>query len=204
MMNMYFSKLNRLGNFGVAICLACISSVALSEVESLTTEEFVQYGPEDAYWQFTATCKDGAERIVQRKTDGNNWCSKALEGYCDANRESAAEKVCSEAFVEEYANSEQVRKAEQEASRAKAQAEARKREDERRAADQRAAEQRARQAAAQAKAAEEAEKAKEAENQLSIEEQLLKIEQEKLDLRRQELELQKRAIEIEDILKTEE
>lgn len=200
---MVYKKITNLGLFGAAICLSCCSFMTFAAVDSLTTEEFVQYGPEDAYWQFTANCRDGAKRVVQRKTDGNDWCAKGLEGYCDVSREVAADKACGKDFAEAYANSEQVRKAQSDATQAKAQAAAQKRQAESRAAAQRAADQRTREAAERAKAAQQAKIARQAQNQISIDEQLLKIEQEKLELRRQELELEKRVMEIEKSLEAD-
>jgi len=195
-MNMYFKKMNLLGCVALAICLACLPSIAISAVDSLTTDEIVQYGPQDAYWQFTASCSNGAKRVVRRKTDSDNWCALDLDNFCDTNRENAAQKTCSESFDEQYAQSESVRKAQQEAANAAA----RMRNDERLATERRAAEQRAREAAAQARVEREAQRVEDARNQLSVEAQLLKIEQEKLQLQRQELQLMRRAMEIEEEL----
>ncbi len=174
------------------------SATAHAEVKSKTAEEFAQYGPEDAYWVFTVTCTDDTEHKVQRKTDGDLWCATAIEGFCDANRDVAADKVCGDEFGKAYAEQKSSIEAEQ-VARKQAEADA-----ERKRAEAAAAKQREEQVKQQAAARAQAEADAKAQRQLSIEEELLKIEQEKLDLRRQELELQERAVQIQELLDQEE
>ena len=172
------------------------SMPALAEVKSKTAEEFVQYGPEDAYWVFTATCADDQQRIIQRKTDGELWCIKDAEEFCDENRDKAADIACGPEFADSEAAEEQAREAarQAEAEAARAQAAERARQERQRQERERA------RAAEAERAAEQARQEAAAKDQISIEEQLLKIEQEKLELRRQELELQRRAVEIQALL----
>ncbi|GHA16832.1 hypothetical protein GCM10008090_28100 [Arenicella chitinivorans] len=196
------SKLGyKMGNvIGYAALVGSIvfTATASAQVKTKTAEEFAQYGPEDAYWVFTVTCEDDSEHKVQRKTDGDLWCAKEIEGFCDANRDIAADKVCGDAFGEAYAEQKNTIDAEQ-AARKQAEAESERKRSEAAAAKQR--EEQAKQQAAQRAQAEADAKV---QRQLSIEEELLKIEQEKLDLRRQELELQERAVQIQELLDQEQ
>ena len=139
-------------------------------MKSLSGEDFVQYGNEDAYWVFTAVCSDDSERKIQRKTDGTDWCGTDLTDFCDADKKAAAELICGSRYSEGLALQREASRAEQ--------------------ARQQAEQERRTQAAAAASNAE----------RIAIEEELISIEQEQIQLRRQELELQRRANKIEATL----
>jgi len=55
-----------------------VTQRAIAQLKSTTAENFAQYGPEDAYWVFSAICADDSERPIQRKTDGNQWCGQDI------------------------------------------------------------------------------------------------------------------------------
>ena len=170
-----------------------ITTVALSLVLTLThhhdvaavkmsTEEFKEYAREDAYWVVSVDCENGSEaRIIQRKTDGDQWCSKELDGYCYDTKVEAADKVCGNQFSLAFSQVLESQRLEAQAQRQRAEAERKKIEQEK----QRKAEQE-----------------KDRQNRLAIEAELLEIEQQKLSLRKEELALQKRAVEIEKQLET--
>ena len=158
--------------------LALLLTAGLATTDALavklSTEEFKEYAREEAYWVVSVDCEDGSEsRTIQRKTDGDQWCSKDLDGYCYDTKVVASDKVCGSAFSVAFTQAIENQQAEERAAREK-------REQERK-----------RQQAAES----------ERQNKLAIEAELLEIEQSKLSLRRQELELQKRAVEIRDQLK---
>ncbi len=187
------------------------ASSAMSQVSSISSDNLVQYGKEDAYWVADVSCADDSKRPIQRKTDSNNWCGKEVEGFCDTTKESAAKKVCGAQYTSSLSLLEATKQAQNDAAQAEERANRAEREraDQRRLADQRIQQQRLereQQAARQKRVADEeqriaAEKRNATpaplETQISIQEELIQIEQEKLDLRRQELELQRRAVEIE-------
>ena len=175
--------------FGAAIALATGAFVAsVSNAATLSAEEFKEYAPEEAYWVVSVNCEDGSDsRVIQRKTDGNKWCGKDIDGFCFDTKDQAAESVCGTEYGNKLDQIKQSEAAKQRETSAQKQA-AEKAENDRRQAQARAAS--ARQQAAEAKR----------QNQIKIDEQLLKIEQEKLSLRRQELELQRRAVEIRESL----
>lgn len=168
--------------------LSVLMTANITNAAVLSAEEFKQYAPEEAYWVVSVDCEDGSDpRVVQRKTDGNEWCGKDVDGFCAATKKDAAEKVCSAEYSDALtqrgqAAAESQRRAEAQ-RQAAAEAARKRREDEARATA-------SRQQAAEAKR----------QNQIKIDEQLLQIEQEKLSLRRQELELQRRAVEIRESL----
>ncbi len=178
------------------IATVALTSTAQAEVASIAPENFAQYDKDEAYWVAEVSCKqtDGT-RTIQRKTDGNEWCGKDLPGFCDTDKDDAANKVCGAEYTSALAAIDDKIKAEKAA--AVAQARATKAEQDSAAAQRRQAQQervraqneRDRQAAAAP-----------LKKKISIEEQLIKIEQEKLDLRRQELELQRRAVDIQKLL----
>ena len=177
-----------------ALVIALLSTNALAQVKSVSGEDFVQYGSEDAYWVFTAVCGDDSERKIQRKTDGTTWCGKDIDTYCDADKGKAAELICGS----EYSNilESRLESARAEEARNRAAQEERNRQQRQQQADrQRAAQEQARrQRAAQAAAAASG------NERIAIEEELIAIEQEKIKLRREELELQRRAKDIETAL----
>lgn len=166
--------------FGATAALIASNAHAVT----LSGEEFKEYAPEEAYWVVSVNCEDGSDsRVIQRKTDGNKWCGKEVDGYCFDTKADAADKVCAADYT---ATLNQIKQAEREKERqeqARLQAERERRE-------------------AAAREAAEREKAAEAKRQaqIQIDEKLLQIEQEKLSLRRQELELQRRAVEIREAL----
>lgn len=186
----------------IVIASSLFATAAQAEVSSISSDNLVQYGKEQAFWVADVSCSDGSQRTIQRKTDGNEWCGKDVEGFCDSTKEGTATKICGAQYTSALALLETAKQAQNEAVQAEERARRAEREraEQRRLADKRIQEQRAereRQAAAAAAAAAAAEPLK---KQISIEEELLKIEQEKLDLRRQELELQRRAVEIQSLL----
>jgi len=185
------------------------SQSVIAQVKSKSPEEFVQYGREDAYFAFTATCSDDAKRVIQRKTDGNEWCAKDISGFCDENKDSAADKACSsefalalgtvtsskrEAIAAKEAEAQNARAAQQEEQKRQAQAAQQQLERQRAAELERERAQAL--AAAQTKARAKAKATQAAKNKLAIEEELLRIEEEQLELRKQEIELEQRAAEI--------
>lgn len=172
-----------------------LAEAAISQVSGISSENLVQYGKEQAYWVSNVSCADNSTRIVQRKTDGEQWCGKAIDGFCDVNKEAAAEKICSTGYTSALAALEASVRAQNSAAQAEARARRaeQEREQQRQLANQRIEQQRrAREQQAAVNAP--------LEKQINIEEELIKIEQEKLDLRRQELELQRRATEIQTLL----
>lgn len=182
----------------VVIASSLLATSAYAEVSSISSDNLVQYAKEEAYWVADVSCSDGSKRTIQRKTDGNEWCGKDVEGFCDSTKETTATKICGAQYSSALALLETAKQAQNDAAQAEERARRAEREraEQRRLADQRIEEQRLereRQAAAEAAAAP-------LKKQISIEEELLKIEQEKLDLRRQELELQRRAVEIQSLL----
>jgi len=179
----------------IVIASSLLATGAHAEVSSISSDNLVQYGKEEAYWVADVSCSDGSKRTIQRKTDGNEWCGKDVEGFCDSTKETTATKICGAQYSSALALLETAKQAQNDAAQAEERARRAEREraEQRRLADQRIEEQRVereRQAAAAAPL----------KKQISIEEELLKIEQEKLDLRRQELELQRRAVEIQSLL----
>jgi len=190
--------------FKPTLFLACtflFVNTAMSQVSSISNDELVQYAKEQAYWVANVTCASGGKRVVQRKTDGDEWCAKEIEGYCDAAKEGAAEKACTNDYTSALTARESARQAQANAAREQARARQaeQQRQEQRRLADQRIAQQRAERERQAAEAA-----AAPLKKQINIEEELIKIEQEKLDLRRQELELQRRAVEIQALLDKEQ
>ena len=178
------NSLSKLG-FSLAALLFTSSSMAVT----LSNEELQQYGPEEAYWVVTVDCEDDTpNRVIHRKTDGNEWCAKDFDGFCGGTKDATSEKVCGADYT-----------AQLEAQQLEAEAEAERRREEQAQRDaerRREAQAREQQAQARQAAAQQAE----IQNQISVDEELLRIEQEKLSLRRQELELQKRAVEIREAL----
>jgi len=178
------------------------AGTALSQVSSISSDNLVQYGKDDAYWVASVTCTDESERIIQRKTDGNEWCGKAIEGFCDSTKESTAAKICGAQYTSSLSLLEATKQAQNEAAQAEQRA---KRAEQERLAEQQRAEQRrlADQRVEQQRLEREKKAAAAAaplKRQITIDEELIQIEQEKLNLRRQELELQRRAVEIEALL----
>jgi len=176
---------------GASAIAGALLIVSGSIAATLSGESFKQYGAEEAYWVISVSCEDGsAARVIQRKTDGNEWCGKDADGFCAADKASAADKVCSA----EYSGILNERKQAQAAKIAK-EREEKAREQARQQAARDAREKAARETAARQRAAEASRQSK-----IKIDEDLLQIEQEKLSLRRQELELQRRAVEIREAL----
>ena len=168
-----------------------LTATAAAQVSSISSDNLVQYGKDQAYWESEVSCSDDSKRTIQRKTDGSEWCGKDIEGFCDATKESAATKICGTQYSSALALLETAKQAQNDA----AQAEQRARQaEQQRARQDRLANERQLELERQQAAAAPLKK------KISIEEELLKIEQEKLDLRRQELELQRRAVEIEALL----
>lgn len=161
-------------------------------VSTISSEEFAQYGREDAYWVFTVQCTDDDKgRIVQRKTDGSLWCGKDIEGFCDDDKNAAAEKVCSSEYSQALINISEQQEQQQQTLADQQRAEKRATEER-----QRAARARERAATERAKAAEQRRQAAAEElrrNEISIEQKILELEQQELELRRKELEIQRRA-----------
>ncbi len=173
---------------GSAILLSGLIVSSASNAAVLSAEEFKQYAPEEAYWVVSVDCQDGTEpRVIQRKTDGTQWCGKEVEGFCFTERSKAAENVCASEYTATVNEKAEAQAEQQRVAQAQRQAQ------EKAARDQREAQARA---SAARKQAEEAKR----QSQIRIDEQLLQIEQEKLSLRRQELELQRRAVEIRESL----
>lgn len=178
----------------VVIASSLFTTGVYAEVSSISSDNLVQYGKEQAFWVADVNCSDGSKRTIQRKTDGNEWCGKDVEGFCDSTKETTAVKICGAQYSSALALLETAKQAQNDAAQAEERARRaeRDRAEQRRLAEQRTQEQRAereRQAAAEP-----------LKKQISIEEELLQIEQEKLNLRRQELELQRRAVEIQSLL----
>ena len=169
--------------------LFCTSTYA--QVKSVSGENFVQYGPEEAYWVFQAICDDDSERKIQRKTDGSEWCGKDLDSFCDTDKDKAADLICGPRYSEGLALQRETLRAED--AQKRAQQERERQEEQDLVSRRRAEEERARLARAQAAAASESQR-------IAIEEELLTIDREKLKLRREEIELQRRVNEIEVIL----
>jgi len=179
------------------LCTTFVASMLLAlpvaaQVTSISSDNLVQYAQQQAYWESDVSCADGSKRTIQRKTDGNEWCGKAVEGFCDSTKESAAVKICETQYSSALTLLETAKQAQNNAAQAEQRARRAERE---RARQDRLANERQTELERQATASAPLKK------KISIEEDLLKIEQEKLDLRRQELELQRRAVEIETLLK---
>ncbi|MFT6406793.1 MAG: hypothetical protein ACJAQ6_000203 [Arenicella sp.] len=171
------------------------AGTALSQVSSISSDNLVQYAKEEAYWVADVTCADDSKRVIQRKTDGNQWCGKAVKGFCNTTKEGTAAKICSAQYTSSLSLLEATKQAQDNAAQAEERAKRAEREraDQRRIANQRIEQQRIereRKAAAAAPL----------KKQITIEEELIQIEQEKLNLRRQELQLQRRAVEIQAML----
>jgi len=177
------------------VASSLIAASAYAEVSSISSDSLVQYGKEQAFWAADVNCADGSKRTIQRKTDGNEWCGKDVEGFCDTTKEATATKICGAQYSSAMALLQTAKQAQNDAAQAEERARRAEREraEQRRLADQRIQEQRAERARQAAAAAP-------LKKQISIEEELLQIEQEKLNLRRQELELQRRAVEIQKLL----
>jgi len=193
------------------ISAALFAGTALSQVSNISNDNLVQYGKDQAFWVADVTCADESTRVIQRKTDGNEWCGKAVEGFCDTTKEAAAKKVCGPQYSSSLSLLQATKQAQEDAAQAEKRA---KRAEQERAEQERAEQERAEQRRLANERVEqqriererqEAEVVAEAEavplkKQITIEEELIQIEQEKLNLRRQELELQRRAVEIETLL----
>jgi hypothetical protein len=171
------------------------SSMAISQVSNISNDNLVQYGKDDAYWVADVTCSGDSKRVIQRKTDGNEWCGKAVDGFCDGTKESLAVKICGAEYTSALSLINAAKQAQLNASRAEERTKRAETEraNQRRLADERIKQQRLERAEQEAAAAP-------LKKQINIEEELLKIEEEKLNLRRQELDLQRRAVEIEALL----
>jgi flagellar biosynthesis GTPase FlhF len=177
------------------VSTALFAGTALSQVSSISGDNLVQYGKDQAYWVADVTCADESTRIVQRKTDGNEWCGKEVEGFCDTIKEAAATKICGPQYTNSLSLVVAAKKAQDDAEQAEQRAKRAERErtEQRRIANRQLEQQqleRERKAAAAAPL----------QKQISIDEELIKIEQGTLNLRRQELELQRRAVEIQALL----
>lgn len=191
----------------IFVSTVLFTSSAISQVSSVSSDNLVQYGKEDAYWVADVTCADDSKRVIQRKTDSNTWCGKDIDGFCDETKDAAAIKICGTQYTSSLALLEAARQAQNDAAAAQDRANRAEREraEQRRLADQRLQEQIAERQAREQRIAQEQRIALEKKNaapaplktQISIQEELIQIDQEKLDLRRQELELQRRAAEIE-------
>jgi len=183
-----------------------VSSAVIAQVESISPESFAQYGQDNAFWVAEVTCSgESNKRLIQRKTDGNEWCGKDVVGNCAENKDDVARKVCSPTYSAAMASAIDEQKAAQEAEKAAlvakaAEAKAAKLEAQRK---EKALAAKRRQAAEAKARAEEKKKALAAapiKKKISIEQQLIKIEQEKLELRGEELKLKRRAVEIKALL----
>jgi len=171
------------------------AGTAMSQVSNISSDNLVQYGKDEAYWVANVTCSDEGKRTIQRKTDGNEWCGKSVEGFCETTKENAAKKVCGAQYTSALTLLEEAQQARDNAAQAEERAKRAEREraEQRRLADQRIEQQRIEREKKAAAAAP-------LKKQITIEEELIQIEQEKLNLRRQELELQRRAVEIQALL----
>jgi hypothetical protein len=162
-------------------------------VVELSAEDFAQYGQEDAYWTVNVTCEgSSSENIIQRKTDGTEWCAKNDATACDEAKDAVAKMVCSDEYLSNLdasKNREEARIREERAAQVQRENAARKTT---------APVVRVLVPAAPAKTAPAEDNS--LQNKISIEEQRLSIEQERLKLRRRELELERRAVEIEEQL----
>lgn len=184
-------------NSTIFIGCTFLAGNSFAQVSGMSPENLVQIN-KDAYWSTNVTCKNGKVQTIQRKTDGSEWCGKTVSGYCDTNKDKAAEKVCGADYADKVSSLEEAdRKAKEEKARAAKAKEEAERAEQRRLAEARRVQQEQR---IQAERARKAAEAAPARKQISIEEQLIQVEQEKLNLRRQELELEKRAVEIEKLL----
>ncbi|MFT5574252.1 MAG: hypothetical protein ACI9FR_003190 [Cryomorphaceae bacterium] len=183
--------------YAFVIPLIMFAPIAWSAaVVELSAEDFAQYGQEDAYWTVNVTCEgSSAENIIQRKTDGSQWCAKEDANACDEAKDTVAKRVCSDQYLSNLDNSknlEDTRKSEERAAQTR-------RANERQLAARKTAAPVVRviTSVAAAPAVD-----KNLLNKISIEEQRLSIEQERLKLRRRELELERRAVEIEEQLES--
>lgn len=150
---------------------------------SYSPEQFTEYGPEMAYWVVKVKCDNiDEQRVIQRKTDGDNWCSKDLSSSCSATKSAMVKKVCSKEVTESLASAKRV--------------------ENQRLLEEKTRQEQARKTQPKVSLKPVSSSNAVSQNKISIEEKLLKIEQEKLSLRRQELELQRRAVEILDELQT--
>ncbi len=181
------------------ISAALFAGTALSQVSNISSDNLVQYGKDQAFWVADVTCADDSIRVIQRKTDGNEWCGKAVEGFCDITKEGTAKKICGP----EYTSSLSLLQATKQAQDNAAQAEQRaKRAEQERAEQRQLANERIEQQRIERE--QQAAAAAPLKKQITIEEELIQIEQDKLNLRRQELELQRRAVEIQALLDNSE
>lgn len=168
----------------ILLASAISNTLFAADVTNVSSESFVQYGKENAYWAVSVSCDDGlSDRVVQRKTDSETWCPKDDDSLCSEDKLVATQNACSPAYQAEVIATAK-KKALESRRRAKA-------------------------AEAAAKEKENAERViREAElalqNKISIDEQLVAIEQKRLELSQQELEIDRRIVEIDEILKTEE
>lgn len=193
-------KKNRIINvLTVTLAMAVISPAALAaKVASVSPETFAQYGKENAFWEISVRCEGiEPERIIQRKTDGDDWCPKGADNLCGPDKAQAAINACDEEYASTIEQDTRAKEQEQKAQieRSKAQQDELRRQ----------------QAAAKPKpqvkprpsisATISANEAK-LRNKISIQEDRIKLDQAKLELRRKELVLERRSIEIEEILET--
>ena len=80
--------------------LMIVSKTSLAAgIEDVSSDNFVQYGKEDAYWAVTVTCNDKSKHVVQRKTDAESWCPKNDSSVCNEDKTVAFEYVCSDAYL---------------------------------------------------------------------------------------------------------
>lgn len=179
------------------ISTALFAGTAFSQVSNISSDNLVQYGKDQAFWVADVTCTDESTRVIQRKTDGNEWCGKAIEGFCDTTKEAAAKKICSDQYSSSLSLLQAAKQAQQDAAQAEQRAKQAEQEraEQRRLANERIEEQRVERERQEAEA-----QAAPLKKQITIEEELIQIEQDKLNLRRQELELQRRAVEIQALL----
>lgn len=190
---MNVSNGNHLNNILIKLSLLIttfLSTAAYAAVDSVSSEVFAQYG-KDAFWEASVNCTAiDAPRVIQRNADwSGDWCGKAIPDVCSADKQEAAEQVCSNSYTIEL---DQVEQAEQEKlAEENKQAEIdRKKEEQEKIAKQKK----------QRQNTVQKEREQDLANNILIEEQKIAIELEKLELRRKELELQRRAAEIEERL----
>jgi hypothetical protein len=177
--------------YSILVPLILFAPIAWSAaVVELSAEDFAQYGQEDAYWTVNVTCEgSSAENIIQRKTDGTDWCAKEDANACNEAKDEVAKIVCGDQYLSNLSNTKTI-------------VDTPKRVEP--AVQTRPA---ARKTVAPVvrvivPAAAAPVENNNLQNKISIEEQRLSIEQERLKLRRRELELERRAGEIEELLET--
>ncbi|MBL4671160.1 MAG: hypothetical protein JKX81_02780 [Arenicella sp.] len=183
------------------ISAALFAGTALSQVSNISSDNLVQYGKDQAFWVADVTCADDSTRVIQRKTDGNEWCGKAVEGFCDITKEGTAKKICGDQYTSSLSQLQAAKQARDNAAQAEQRA---KRAEQERAEQRRLADQRVEQQRIEQQRIEREQKVAPLKQQITIEEELIQIEQDKLNLRRQELELQRRAVEIQALLDNSE